>query len=134
MPNYLTATGAVVVDASIHWLQSEPSGRCAGDQSVKASPVMIDLDDVPGMDAFESHELKSCACCGVLCAMAGWRGRPKDPSAGGIHRRSKPALGAKGLQFVEWPDFLVPFSLRGDLGSTGLANSQIVSAAAAGPE
>lgn len=58
MPNHLAATSAVIVDVSIQRLQRKPSGCCSGDQSVKAPAVMIHLDDVPGMDAFESHELK----------------------------------------------------------------------------
>jgi hypothetical protein len=55
MADDLAAAAAVVVDASIGRLQRQTSGSRTGDDRMEAPAVVIDLDDVPRLDALEPH-------------------------------------------------------------------------------
>jgi predicted RNA-binding protein with PIN domain len=56
VPHDLATAAAVEVDPSVRRLQRQASRRWPGHDSVEAPPFVIDLDDVPGVDAFKSHE------------------------------------------------------------------------------
>jgi hypothetical protein len=51
----LAAAAGVVVDASIGRLQSQASWCGTGDDRVEAAAFVVDLDDVPCLDALEPH-------------------------------------------------------------------------------
>ena len=66
MADDLAAAAAVVVDASIGWLQGEAPGRGAGDERVEAPAVVVDLDDVTGLDALEPHAAENSSRIGPV--------------------------------------------------------------------
>jgi len=51
MANDLAASTPVVVDAPIGRLERQAARSRAGDDGVEAPPVVVDLNDVPGLDA-----------------------------------------------------------------------------------
>src|ERR1700691_1836270 len=53
--DYFAATTGVVVDAPIGRLDGKAAGGRPGDDRVKAPALAVDLDDVAGVDALESH-------------------------------------------------------------------------------
>ncbi len=54
----LAGPAGPIGDAAVERLDHEAAGRAAGHQRVEASPESVDLDDIPGLYALESHFAK----------------------------------------------------------------------------
>jgi hypothetical protein len=65
MSDDLSASAAVVVDPPIGGLQRQPPRGRPGYDRVETSAFVVNLDDVPGLDAFETHwTVNSSRCAG----------------------------------------------------------------------
>jgi predicted RNA-binding protein with PIN domain len=61
----LSAAACVEVHAPIDWLNRKPSRRGSGDDGVEAPAFVVDLHDVPRLDAFEPHRWCNCRLLAV---------------------------------------------------------------------